>query len=111
MQGCSSDGRASVSKTECRGFDSCRPCQIFYMELSMAGNNISKKAEEPGGFKKLGIFFKEAYIETRFKTTWPSKTELKQFTIVVLVAVILAGIYFGALDFAIGRIIKAIMKF
>lgn len=79
----------------------------------MAGNN-SKKAtasEEMGFFKKTGHFLREAYIETRFKTTWPSKTELKQLTMVVLVAVILAGIYFGGLDFIFGQIIKKIASF
>ncbi len=28
-QGCSSVGRVLVSKTSCRGFESCRPCQIL----------------------------------------------------------------------------------
>lgn len=80
----------------------------------MAGNNIPKKAAnleaEPGFFKKLGIFFKEAYIETRFKATWPSKTELKQYTMVVIVAVALSGFYLGGLDFLFGQIIKKIVS-
>ena len=30
-QGCSSVGRASASKSECRGFESCHPCQTLFL--------------------------------------------------------------------------------
>jgi preprotein translocase SecE subunit len=78
----------------------------------MAGNNQQKKAtektSEDGAMKRLGKFLKESYTETRFKTTWPTKDELKHLTAVVLMAVILSGLYFGGLDAIYGVIIRKI---
>ena len=36
-QGCSSVGRASASKSECRGFESCHPCQTLFLRSRGVG--------------------------------------------------------------------------
>ncbi len=76
----------------------------------MAVNNqkAQDKNREDGVMKRLGRFLKESYTETRFKTTWPTKQELKHLTAVVLVAVILSGLYFGGLDAIYGVIIRKV---
>ena len=76
----------------------------------MAVNNqkAQDKNREDGVMKRFGRFLKESYTETRFKTTWPTKQELKHLTAVVLMAVILSGIYFGGLDAIYGVIIRKI---
>jgi len=71
-------------------------------------SNVKKNVEEVGFWKKLGSFLKDSYIETRYKVTWPTKVELKQLTNVVIFAIVIAGIYFGLLDFVFGKIIAKI---
>lgn len=69
----------------------------------------NKKPQETVGFgKKTGNFFKESYIETRYKVTWPTKQELKQLTNVVIFVIVLSGLYFGVLDFLFGKILNKI---
>ena len=76
----------------------------------MAVNNqkAQDKNREDGVMKRFSRFLKESYTETRFKTTWPTKQELKHLTAVVLMAVILSGLYFGGLDAIYGVIIRKI---
>ena len=67
----------------------------------------SRKVQEEVGFwKKAGTFFKESYVETRYKVTWPTKQELRQLTNVVIFVIILSGIYFGFFDWAFGKILN-----
>ena len=74
----------------------------------MAKNNNKKKEEEVGFWKKAGQFFKDSYIETRYKVTWPTKQELRQLTNVVIFVIVLSGLYFGVLVFIFGKIINKI---
>ena len=67
--GNSSVGRALVSKTRCREFEPLFPCQI---DKSM--------------FKKIFDYCKESYEELAHKTTWPSRSELMNSAVLVLVA-------------------------
>lgn len=73
----------------------------------MAKNN-KKVQEELGFWKKAGLFFKDSYIETKFKVTWPTKQELRQLTNVVIFVIVLSGLYFGVLDLVFGKIISYI---
>lgn len=73
----------------------------------MAKNN-KKVQEELGFWKKAGNFFKDSYVETRFKVTWPTKKELRQLTNVVIFVIVVSGLYFGLLDFLFGKIISKI---
>ena len=70
--------------------------------------NKRKVNEELGFWKKAGLFFKESYVETRYKVTWPSKQELRQLTNVLIFVIVLSGLYFGLLDFIFGKIISKI---
>jgi preprotein translocase subunit SecE len=69
-----------------------------------SGAARSAAGKEKGG---LGKFLKDVRIELR-KVTWPTRKDLFQSTIVVIVAVAIAGAYTGALDFIFSRIVDFI---
>jgi len=76
---------------------------------SMARN----KARATGGGSKrerrgMGQFFKDVRMEMR-KVTWPTRKDLVQSTLVVLVAVAIAGAYTGALDFIFSQVVDRLV--
>lgn len=55
--------------------------------------------------RSAGKFLREVRLELT-KVTWPSREELIQSTIVVLVAVVIAGVYIAFFDEIFSRLIK-----
>jgi len=51
-------------------------------------------------FSSIRLFYKEMMVELR-KASWPSKTELRDSTIVVLVATALLGSFIALTDFSL----------
>ncbi|OFX17295.1 MAG: preprotein translocase subunit SecE [Armatimonadetes bacterium RBG_16_58_9] len=49
-------------------------------------------------------FIRESYVETRYKSAWPTWTELRQFTVVVIFALCVVSLWIGGIDFLLGRI-------
>lgn len=82
--GCSSTGRATVSKTVGCGFKSCRPCKFLAMD-------------------KLRVLFKEYTDELLYKVQWPSLEELQSSTVTVLVASLIIAILIFVMDFVFSR--------
>ena len=80
--GNSSVGRASVSKTEGRGFESSFPCE-----------KTEKKM-----FKKFIDYCKACYDELAHKTTWPTRSELTHSAVVVLSASLVIALVVWAMD-------------
>lgn len=73
----------------------------------MASTPAAKPAAKPKGdgiFKRLGRFLKESYVETRFKSSWPSSKELRQFTIVVIFAIVVVSCWIGGIDFVLSKV-------
>jgi preprotein translocase subunit SecE len=66
-----------------------------------SGAARSAAGKEKGG---LGKFLRDVRVELR-KVTWPTRKDLFQSTIVVIVAVAIAGAYTGALDFMFSRLV------
>jgi len=67
----------------------------------MANSTAAKmpqKAKGEGIFGKMWKFVRESYVETRYKSAWPTWTELRQFTVVVIFAVLVVGFWMAALD-------------
>jgi len=58
---------------------------------------------------KITKFFKEVRQELT-KVAWPSKDELRDSTIVVIVLSILLSVFIGAVDFGLSRISTLIMR-
>ena len=61
-----------------------------------------------GVFTSIGRFTRESYVETWHKSAWPTWTELRQFTTVVIFAVLVTSIWIGGLDFILGKITESI---
>ena len=77
----------------------------------MANGTAAKAAGKPKGegiFARIIKFIREAYIETAHKSAWPTWKELRQFTIVVIFAVVVVAIWIGGLDFILGKITEQI---
>ncbi len=49
-------------------------------------------------FRSIRIFWKEMTIELR-KASWPTRKELREYTIVVLIGVAILGSFIGVSDF------------
>ncbi len=54
-------------------------------------------------------FIKEAYIELR-KVTWPSKQQVINYTIVVIIVSVAVAIFLGMLDMGFSSVIENILK-
>jgi preprotein translocase subunit SecE len=70
-----------------------------------AARPASARAEKRG----IRRFIHDVRVEMG-KVTWPTRKDLIQSTIVVIVAVIIASVYTGALDFVFSRIVDAVLK-
>ena len=55
-------------------------------------------------FRSTRIFFGEMFDELK-KATWPTKTELRDSTIVVIVAAALLGIFTSISDFSLYQVV------
>ena len=73
----------------------------------MAEKALAKK--EPGFFAKLGAFFVESWQELK-KVSWPSKTEVKNFTLVVISAVVFTGLCLYIFDTIMGLLTKRLFE-
>lgn len=69
---------------------------------------VAQRAKGDGFFTKLWKFIRESYIETRYKSAWPTRTELRQFTVVVIFAVLVVGFWIAGLDVLL-RMILALL--
>ncbi len=61
-------------------------------------------------FRTARIFFVELWHEL-LKADWPPKSELKDSTIVVIVACILLGLFTSISDFALYNVVDAVTEF
>ena len=55
-------------------------------------------------FRTSRIFFSELFAELQ-KASWPTRSELKDSTIVVIVACVLLGLFTSISDFAIYQVV------
>ena len=51
-------------------------------------------------FRKVRIFFNETIQELK-KATWPTRLELRDSTVVVIIATIIIGVYITLADFSV----------
>ena len=77
--GNSSVGRALVSKTRCREFESLFPCQL---DKDM----------------KLFNSIKESYDELVYKVSWPTQKQLVNSSVLVLIASIIIAAFIWVVD-------------
>jgi len=58
---------------------------------------------------KVKKFFTEVWLELK-KVSWPTRKELVDSTIVVIVAIIILGIYIAAVDQISSLVIKIVLR-
>ena len=97
IQECSSIGRASVSKTEGWGFDSLHSCH----EVNLKSIKIMSK------FRPIK-YIQEVKNEMD-KVTWPSRRETTVTSIMVLIFVFIAAIFFLLSDRVLSWIVGLIL--
>jgi preprotein translocase subunit SecE len=91
IYGCSSVGRALVSKTRCREFESLLPCEIINTTM----NTIKR-------------YFQESYTELVHKVTWPTWSELQNSAVLVMVATLIVALLVAGMDFIFSRAMEFI---
>jgi len=73
----------------------------------MANGSAAKAVSKPKGegfLARAARFIRESYVETWHKSAWPTWTELKQFTIVVIFAVLVVAVWIAGIDFLLTKI-------
>lgn len=79
----------------------------------MANGSAVKATSKPKGegfFSRLVKFVRDSWNETFHKTAWPTVSELRQFTIVVLFAIVVVSLWIGGIDFILGKITDQLMS-
>ena len=59
--------------------------------------------------KRLQQFFREVLAEFR-RVTWPSRADVANSTVVVVVVVFVLAFFLGAVDIGLSRIVEKILK-
>lgn len=60
-------------------------------------------------FRSIRIFSMETYGELQ-KASWPTKTELRDSTVVVIVAAVILGVFTSISDFALYQVVDLFTK-
>ena len=60
------------------------------------------KPEKKGLFARLGLFFRQVVAELR-KVIWPTRSELINYTTVVIIFVVVMALILAAYDFAFAK--------
>ena len=76
---------------------------------STRGRADKSKAARPGEKKGFLKFLRDVRVEMK-KVTWPTRRDLVQSTLVVLVAVTIVGFYIAFLDLVFSRAIVPVEK-
>ena len=67
------------------------------------------KASKPGVFKRIARYFKDLKGEVK-KVVWPTKEQVKNNTIVVLVTCAVAAIFVCCLDFIFSTLVQLLVE-
>ncbi len=116
-QGFSSVGRASVSKTEGRGFESLSPCQIYghfcsspQMLLEMFFTNIYTRTQKSEVLLTNIFKFIQQSRQEASKIVWPTRRETITTTAMVFVMVAILATFFLITDSIISFLLRIILS-
>ena len=73
----------------------------------MANGSAVKATSKPKGESLISRFVKfvrESYVETAHKSAWPTSKELRQFTMVVIFAIVVVAAWIAGIDFVLTKI-------
>jgi len=68
-----------------------------------------ERVEQPGLVARLREFIKEVQIEST-KVSWPSRQELRDSTLVVIVAVLIVSAFVGAVDQLLTMLVRVLFR-
>lgn len=71
--------------------------------------NVVKGQPKPTTFR-VSKFLREVRAEMR-KVVWPNRKELTTYTIVVIVATVIAGMFLGGVDLIFSQIVALLSRF
>jgi preprotein translocase subunit SecE len=55
-------------------------------------------------FRKARVFYQETLTELK-KSSWPTRTELRDSTIIVIIGMALLGLYIALIDFSLFEVV------
>ena len=114
LQGFSSVGRASVSKTEGRGFESLSPCQgkAFYFSFKCyLKYSLLAFIKTEKRFTVANIFkFIQQSRQEASKIVWPNRRETTTTTIMVFIMVAILATFFLITDSIISFLLRIILS-
>lgn len=62
-----------------------------------------------GFFKGIGLKFREMFFELK-KVTWPTKKDMINYSVVVIVFVVIMGVIIGVIDLGAGKFVELLVK-
>ena len=124
LKGCSSIGRASVSKTEGWGFETLRPCQVLgelFLGLEADGDLRAVNQDKQPAVQAARLLDREPSVKNPLhfiqevrqevsKVTWPTWKEVWITTAMVLVMVALTSVFFLLTDMVISALVRFILQ-
>ena len=60
-------------------------------------------------FKRIKFFLLDVHKELK-KVSWPTKNEIKESTVIVIIAVGISAAFIGTVDFFLGNILSKIIR-
>ena len=60
-------------------------------------------------FKRIKVFLLDVQKELK-KVSWPTKNEIKESTVIVIIAVGISAVFIGTVDFFLGNILSKIIR-
>ncbi len=98
--------RSDSTQTGKRG-EAGTPAKRGNARVNQARQRAQQRSGQKTGFS-WSKFLRDVRVELS-KVTWPTRSELVMSTLVVLVAVAIAGAYTGALDYVFGHLINLVI--
>ena len=71
-------------------------------------NAVMKETKKLGFFKRIGKWFREMKSELK-KVVWPTKSQMINNTVIVLVSVLIVGIFIWVFDAVGGVVVNGII--
>lgn len=71
---------------------------------------MAEQAKKPGFFARISRSFKDMKGELK-KVVWPTKKQIINNTVVVLVFVAVCSVFIGALDFVFTQVLSLLVNF
>ncbi|MDD5747807.1 MAG: preprotein translocase subunit SecE [Actinomycetota bacterium] len=82
--------------------------KIAQRKRAIERKKVEKKAEKIGLAKRVSQFFKDVRVEMK-KVIWPSRSEVVNYTVVVIITVSIVSAFILLIDLALTKILQLIV--